>query len=641
MTRRREHLPSPVKQHVLWSSPLKGMERPVRSFKSFIQALPPNPSPNDYKPLPPIPSSPTSPRSHLPPVRPPLKRVPSENSWHAPPAWAWGSLTPPGQHLETTSAFSLRSYSPLLPEPSADLSEMDFETSIAPLKTASRQHAPLVTIPEAPTTKPDIPSRNPSRFSPFQIPSPQSDPGLVTTSDGHRVPTPYPLSHRPSSYPNAASELRINAASSQASVLRNERSAPLTKGEVFVSSNSGPDKKNESSFANDQHKLWSSQKLRHLPEERLAESVLTNDSKNITNFQPMMPTKDQSYTVEPLTWRKNSKGSNTSPNVHIYSGSPSPHRGRFKSMVASLHHFYDEHKRRNSNHISHQRSASDPGISPRKKTVGSDIKRLLHVDVHRPKLLTRPKLLRLHTKAAPPTNPSHYSPTSPVSPKTVVKKPTPLVRLPLGLAVVRQPPSAKPLSPAVSSYDVSPMTVTPRKRPKPPSPTFTPPQQSSISAQSSSTPAPSKKRLGTLVDPRRSPHSRHTPAHTPPSPSEQELTPSRTPPLPPHQPRSRFSISVSVPAKRYYAPVQRNRDESKDTNAMHVRRILDKARNARDAWRNHQKEMKHQKLKQSIKVLGPTDPRVLAGYVKSDGRRSKMDQRRPNEMPAHMVTSPV
>ncbi|KAG9188712.1 hypothetical protein G6011_07417 [Alternaria panax] len=52
------------------------------------------------------------------------------------------------------------------------------------------------------------------------------------------------------------------------------------------------------------------------------------------------------------------------------------------------------------------------------------------------------------------------------------------------------------------------------------------------------------------------------------------------------------------------------------------RGLMDRARDMRDAWRRHHREVKHEKMKKSIKVLGLIDPTTAAGYTKSWGMRS-------------------
>jgi hypothetical protein len=51
------------------------------------------------------------------------------------------------------------------------------------------------------------------------------------------------------------------------------------------------------------------------------------------------------------------------------------------------------------------------------------------------------------------------------------------------------------------------------------------------------------------------------------------------------------------------------------------RGLMDRARDMRDAWRRHQREVRHEKIKQSIKVLGLVEPASVAGYTKSWGMR--------------------
>jgi hypothetical protein len=50
--------------------------------------------------------------------------------------------------------------------------------------------------------------------------------------------------------------------------------------------------------------------------------------------------------------------------------------------------------------------------------------------------------------------------------------------------------------------------------------------------------------------------------------------------------------------------------------------LVKRARDVREAWRRRQRQAKQDKLKQSIKVLGLTDPPVASSYTKSWGRRS-------------------
>jgi hypothetical protein len=65
---------------------------------------------------------------------------------------------------------------------------------------------------------------------------------------------------------------------------------------------------------------------------------------------------------------------------------------------------------------------------------------------------------------------------------------------------------------------------------------------------------------------------------------------------------------------------------------------VNKARDVRGAWRKHQKEVKHDKLKQSITVLGPTDPTMATKYIRRQGRRPEGEDVGSRRMPGYMVT---
>lgn len=52
--------------------------------------------------------------------------------------------------------------------------------------------------------------------------------------------------------------------------------------------------------------------------------------------------------------------------------------------------------------------------------------------------------------------------------------------------------------------------------------------------------------------------------------------------------------------------------------------LFGRAKHVREAWKNHQKEVKKEKMKQSIRLVGPADAMDIAGYIKCaiDGRSS-------------------
>ena len=52
--------------------------------------------------------------------------------------------------------------------------------------------------------------------------------------------------------------------------------------------------------------------------------------------------------------------------------------------------------------------------------------------------------------------------------------------------------------------------------------------------------------------------------------------------------------------------------------------LFERAKHVREAWKMHQKEVKKEKMKQSIRLVGPADAQDIAGYIKCavDGRSS-------------------
>jgi hypothetical protein len=99
------------------STSLEGMERPVRSFKSFIKTVPSNPSPpHSNKPLPPTPSpSKEIPSPLFSATTPPSPaHASSSNPWQAPTAW-FNSSSSERNSPQVSPTLKSRLYSPLLP----------------------------------------------------------------------------------------------------------------------------------------------------------------------------------------------------------------------------------------------------------------------------------------------------------------------------------------------------------------------------------------------------------------------------------------------------------------------------------------------------------------------------------------------
>jgi hypothetical protein len=52
--------------------------------------------------------------------------------------------------------------------------------------------------------------------------------------------------------------------------------------------------------------------------------------------------------------------------------------------------------------------------------------------------------------------------------------------------------------------------------------------------------------------------------------------------------------------------------------------LFERAKLVHEGWKSHQKEVKKEKMKQSIRLVGPADANDIAGYIKCavDGRSS-------------------
>ena len=167
MQERREHLPSPVRQRTLWSPPLIGMERPVRSFKSFIQTVPPNPGVNSQKPLPPTPS-PTSPEAHISSqlvVAPPTNRATIVAPWNEPTEWNWDVPSPIIPPTNAASISTTDQYFPLLPGPSPVTTGIAGGISTEMVDTDEAQQTVSDLEWGTMGKRPEPPPRNPSRLS--------------------------------------------------------------------------------------------------------------------------------------------------------------------------------------------------------------------------------------------------------------------------------------------------------------------------------------------------------------------------------------------------------------------------------------------------------------------------------------------
>ncbi|KAF1840406.1 uncharacterized protein K460DRAFT_207769 [Cucurbitaria berberidis CBS 394.84] len=645
MNERREHLPSPVKKHILWSSPLKGMEQPVRSFKSFIQTVPPNPSSEDEKPLPPTPSTPTGPTSpSWPHDLASLERTSSVTSWRAPAEWKWEIPIPPSQPFQSTSIFAARKYSPLLPEPSTPRSEMSLDLSLRPFEQSHFQQPQLLPIQESSNGRPEPPPRNPSRTLLHRTSSSEDESEMSTPSIRYGLPSSLPGSGTYAAYPAAlrpqnkspqsstnakafaslgidppgnTESARDNRATSPSSMegdddapanlsLRGKQLRPLNRGSPIVDNglenNELTAKMRQLSFSKDYH------------------DVLADQYHELHTQQPKVPFKKQMQ-------KRDQKTTTSWVPYHLKAGQ---NRHVTKSQL-------------------HPRSASDSAVPRRKQIPESEVDRLLGKDIRLPSFLAHTRGLRPVKRRAKTAEAGHHIESS-SQPTLPLELRTPLLRLPGGFVLVRQKSSEAPQSQAASSQEVWPPAEIARQRSNTTSPVSVSDTSQGRSSSYSQhwqvlvapTVATNKRQRNSLGSPS-SLYSRSSTSSPPTSPLAQEISLPRTPPpIPPHGARRPKRPFVSSPLPRHSEEnIQRKPVESKDDHDNHMQRVLSKARGARDAWRRHQRELRHDKLKQSIKVLGPTDPAVVAGYVRREGRRLENGEADSGRVPGYLVSGPV
>ncbi|KAF2847854.1 hypothetical protein T440DRAFT_183559 [Plenodomus tracheiphilus IPT5] len=694
MHKRREHLPSPVKQRILWSSPLKGMERPVRSFKSFIRTVPPNPGIESQKPLPPIPSSPNSPDevSIDSPIIPLPKNSTKFAPWQAPTQWEWDLSPSHTRPINTTSIFPNRNYHPLLPEASRAPFNPKSEMFTGIVDTGDAQRGPFYAGFKAMEDKPVPPPRNPSRLSMSGKISGRSG----SDSSASSVPSDHQSSLSPSFHsetrqdqpstshlhsdndtPNVGqASYRVSDASTKAKafaslgigsprnskdvwqgwtwtnrsdasqadevgphplILRGKDLQPLVGNDLSASKEVHmlglEDKLQQLSFSQDYHDVLAHQY--HETYIQPAEVPKYQTSGRITprskfGVQAQFPQREHEMIPRPLAWRKSSGSSSSSSCSKrrpvdaepVTTSRPRKMHKKVPSWVP-LQHLYVSETRLATSEDAPSHSTRGMDI-PRSSRTGMT-KNLSPKKPHRfPNLMAHARGLRSHKHHSGPDDPTTIAANSPQrsvrpprshTPAHPSRPTVPLLRLPGGLALVRNPPSETLRPEASNMSHPSPFIDTWHNWPHtdspfPPSSGYRRPSSAYSQSLAASPVAPGiaiNNRMRSSISslPSSRPYSSN--ASLPSSPLAQELFLPRTPPpLPTKQPRVSPTVSpLSTSSGRRYLE-SFFEDDTADNNPYKPG-LFDKARDVRDAWKRQQKEAKQEKLKQSIRVLGPLD----------------------------------
>ncbi|KAF2001230.1 hypothetical protein P154DRAFT_596858 [Amniculicola lignicola CBS 123094] len=642
---------SPFKQVNASSSSLEGMERPVRSF---IKVVPPNPNSTYNKPLPPTPSPPrrSSPPVPVPSSSPPTTpgRAYSVASWKAPADWFNNSREgkPP---LPASAIPASRTYSPLLPDPSPDLEKyMEFHTALEQTAQQSRlmpiyekanpdlgppRSPPRSPLPRLPASKarkgsPDMPGR--------QQPTGRPSPAVISGTSPSRVPRTASPSESGSSQRSqraskekAFASLGISSPTKQAEILQNQPSPSdslgdhnrqyiagkkyraVNKGSPFAEENwEDPDmdeKTRQLSFSQDYHDMLADQyqemsvrpRLPEVPEPRTHSE--DNSQQFATNVELRHPSHHHQLVPRPLTWRKSS--SNSSPrsasrdrNEEAAPTTPEPpsspkKEARSKKIRSWVPHRLSVGPKPSSR--SQQPPSTQTDQTKAVETVGkrysdapevpTKIEKPPTEDLRFSRFFPPSKpLRRLGRKSAKKSDVNVEKGKEPMRDQT----PMQIIRLPGGLAVVRSPPrsdSASSVDPSSNPHRGSGETA----------------QSQQQQQQSTDPPPPSTSPT--------SPQSKHL--STPPTPRPfAHLSSPRNSDSPSHR------LSTSPPPKSSKPSWRHSRPRSDTDEEWNKPGFLEKAKEAR---RRREQENRQTKLKRSIRVLGPTDPDVVASYVREEG----------------------
>lgn len=650
------------------------MERPVRSFKSFIRIAPPRASAD--KPLPPLPvysqpaGSTDSPSSSI-------NYLPSPSSgyslWEPPSAWDMDE----SYQAPSDSPFTIREYSPLLPEPPEDIAAMQADPDLWQQGNRPFQQTHLDPIRERDVITPVISARNPSRLS-FGRDSRNTLPSIssrysfsvhnerVQEKEGYERALGEPLnSHLPS-------PVDLMFALSDAA-MENKAPNSLATGTSYNQRILWGGRHQRSYSAQPDNRTYQNQQDNTLTKLDRGSNVPGSNSANLENLEnkarsqtmgfaqdyhailpdpcfddrdgskydepPEVPPKDQDITPRPLTWSKVSTPSPSAessqhlerPRLLPYSSSGGI-RG-MRKMGSWVNHQF-----RKVSHVGHrQRSASEPGMAAYDQLPEPEIERdshhearLTNIYQNSKTMISRP-FLHLQSQAKKPlviSNPipqhDPYDHTNPSISTTPFELTTTVLRLPGGLAVVWPTPRPTPQSQITNSPTSSPSALS-----WPDFPASSPfrvdfsRRGSWQSAQSlpqtrpfslfglhCSSPVPRAPSA-----PRSYSHStldQGTSAQDGATPSSAPTTRRRSHNI--GSPLAALPSSSSIEQLPAEVPCEGDRKLG----------LFERAKYVREAWKMHQREVKKEKMKQSIRLVGPADAQDIAGYIKCavDGRSS-------------------
>lgn len=652
---------------MLKSSHLQGMERPVRSFRSFIRAIPPRTHPD--KPLPPTPSEPSlrkkSSSSSLTTVHTRSTRL---SLWEAPPSW---DNDESGQD-QSAPPFALRQYSLLIPEPPEDIAAMQADPVLWQQGHGPFHQTPLDPIRERNAATPELPPRNPSRLSVSlsnpattrknsrdNLPSVSSRYSTGTFEDGTMTgsvePPPVISSVEDSPSPldlvSALTDMSMNQKAfssvgqgsardqgilwdrqhqrSDSAQHEDEAHLDMQNDTLTTYRKGAVQPENDSDIADD---LGLTDKMQALIFAQDYHNALAHPSSAEHDTSHRTPLHDQNLAPQPLSWKKETGGlppSETPQRPGLLPVSSSGRHRNLKMMSSWVNQRLTGFN---------QRSVSDPGSTPQPQIPESEVDRhmrnearLANMVQHSKEFVTR-RILRRETEPArsmlisrPIPQPSAPVHTNPATTATPFELATPVLRLPGGLAIVRQSPSSSLLRPQTTTDAPS----SPFSDLSWPDFAVSSPFQRSFSRRNSvqsthSQPADEPPRTfyqptsSPLASPAAIPSFSHSTASLPTQATQD--TPS---PLSPYTPLPLRRRSHNIGSPLSASPSSHGAHESLEA-VVHKLNFFEKARHAHGSWKRHQREVRNERLKQSIRLVGPADASDVAGYIKCavDGRVS-------------------
>lgn len=689
MSRRREHPPLPGKQQGIWRSNLVGMEQPVPSFTSFIRKTPPPTGSPSEKPLPPLPTwppaspersasvaswkapaawdEPTTPDQELqsssafsPRNYAPLLPDTSPGIFDSdePAYWPFNVKdTQPrrldsiheqadrvslSSALELSASSSSRSSSPKPQDEPANVPSDSNNRKIAvnttKLYSTSSESS---TSPTMSSVSPVTPSDGMFRTSNLSTKQKAFASLGIELPGGQRIMA--------EDWSQRAPETPSREGPRSGLSMHGKELQPVNKIGVNLDPNSSdPDisaKAQHLDAALDYHSV-----LAGVYHEEHAHDARSSGAKHKAKVPPSSRNaagKQRELVPRPLSWKKDSNNSSPSSSLAKIDEDAKrvlDSRKRYRKMTnwVPFHQPIQVHKASGSKEEvagpDHQfKAPSRKGTQVHETEIGHS------KDTHERSHISQVKDFATHPKKGkgPANQATIRSITSSPSQPSLSSTPpsaeqqTRFLRLAGGFALVRQSPTSTPPSHSSSRLDISPPLPGPTssygqipdieiepvsRRPSSPySQQSEPPVAPGISVN--------KRNLRISPSPS-SPKSRSNTSSPPTSPLAHEVSFPRTPPPPPHS----SNLPPSRPP-RGKASLDDERTDSGSEDKSHKKLlhigIMDMARDARHAWKKHHQDAKHEKLKQSIRVLGPTDPGVTAAYVRRQGKGEGDENRMP------------